>query len=721
MVAVLKILSSNQNIRYLLKNINKLFDEYCVTKDEVKNYAGFFIFSIPVYLYFIFSLFQSSVPEVLTDILGIYTIIVGIYSFFTSYKNIQEKLPIALLLILGYVCYQELPEMSIFNSARYGFLITLLYFIAMYAVIRNRYYNFSNCTENPAGLVMFAKKYSVMKFQSEFVASCIKIKNDATRKSIKKDIDEFYNQIKYELSETHASKSITEYSEEILKKEQQQERAFHEIGDFSKGYITLTEGIKLPICEFNGGVPVAYIKGLDNHITNTTDFARKCKVGIDVAGQNFIYPTTPYLNRFELALFTDADNILNRFREERVRMLDTKTIHKEITDLDKVLHCYNDFLNRIKETFNRIKQERIETGIEREIKQEIQRIMAAIDIYKLEAERKESNIPQMKDFQDYDASKNKVRIQSGGERREEFHGQIKHENRTGIYNIPIIKTRQEVFAEGMEELENLVGLNSVKREIKEFIDKHRIDKYARNVGLSPVKTSSNFVLIGRPGTGKTTFAGILAKILFGLDLIKNYEIREAGKVELIGRSIAETEEKTTRIVKDAVQNGCLLLIKNFDRIFKEEAYGADVAKLIICAIRNNDERFACVLTGYPEGISQAVKDAGDDFETLFSNYVFFEKFRPEELVRIFEMNFCGTRYQLNHDSRQTLKKAFVHLTDAYPDFEFGREAKKIFEKAIKKQTSRLANNKNDYSKEKLMLIDSQDIGKAVEDYLKERG
>jgi hypothetical protein len=203
-------------------------------------------------------------------------------------------------------------------------------------------------------------------------------------------------------------------------------------------------------------------------------------------------------------------------------------------------------------------------------------------------------------------------------------------------------------------------------------------------------------------------------------MIKSYDVVEAGKAELIGKTLQETEEKTTKILNEAILRGCLFVIKDFERIYNEESYGAEVVKLVVCASQGYSDRVSCVLVGNPEGIVPAVKNAGRDFESLFTNFLFFENPKPEDLVKIFESNFCGTRYQLNHEVRQILKKGFMHLIDAYPDFEYTREARRIFEKAVKKQTSRLSSQKNDYSKEKLMQINDQDIEKALQEYLRER-
>lgn len=718
MVGVLKLII--RSLKLPQKLLTVLLEEYCLTYKEFGSYLMIFLLSIPIYIYFFAKACLPDFPGLIVQLLGYYTVVCIVYLFLSVRKSIEEKLSLSLLLTISYTGLKNSPPFSHQTAAAAGFLITVAFFLVLYLIIYNRYYNLTVYKDNPAGLVLYAKKYAVLKFNSEFVAGCIKIKDNAKRSSVRKDIDKFYDSIKRELSQSGANKSIAEYSEEKIKKMGLNgSTGVNPQSNFNKGYVTLVEGIKLPVQDFNGGVPVVYISGLDNHITNTLGFARKCKVGIDSNGQNYIYPTTPYLNQHETSLFTDADNIVNRFSESKLKLIDKNQMKKDIGILDKVEGCCNDFLKRIKETFDIINSQRLETEIERSLRQDIEKISGILSIYKLQVEQKESGSSNnLVEFEEY------RNTNAGNKRHNNYAGRGNHENnRITRQSNAFIKSRQEIFAEGMDELENLVGLNGVKNEIKEIIEKYRIDKYAKQVGLAPASINNSFVFLGNPGTGKTSVCKILAKLLFGLDLLKNFEVYEVNRSDLLGNSLSETEDKSRRIIDDVVQRGCLLLIENFHQLVNfhdGKEYGGDAVKIITSALDEYKGRIACVVTGYPEEFVRAIKTGGPDLESRFSNYLYFENLRAEELVKIFEANFCGYRYQLNHESRQHLKKGLVRLVDAYPDFYNALGTKKLFEKAVKKQTSRLSGQQEGLSKDKLMQINKNDIEKAIEEFIKEK-
>jgi hypothetical protein len=369
------------------KLFKKYFDilqnKFTISQNELMHYLFVFLLSLPIYMVFILSVFRNIIPTDFMNVLEIYLAVIIIYCFWNVKRFHINMIAATFLVTISFFYFKDIGLDPSTKTTMFAFIATLGYFSILMWFFYCIYYQYITYEKNTVGLIMFAKKYAIEKFQSEFVASCLKVNRNATRKSLIHDINSFYDAIKIEWYGTNLSKTIGEYCEDKFKHTKcDRPVVSHTVGDFNKGFVMIHSDICLPIFEMNREIPVIYIKGLDNHITRTLDFARKSKIGTDVHGNKYIYPTTPYLNSYELELFTHADNIVSAFNPSNIKHMRLNDLIQNMNIIDKVNDCYGDFLHRIKETIDRVKSNREETEIEINLAQDIEKYNYILEIYK---------------------------------------------------------------------------------------------------------------------------------------------------------------------------------------------------------------------------------------------------------------------------------------------------------------------------------------------------
>lgn len=260
-----------------------------------------------------------------------------------------------------------------------------------------------------------------------------------------------------------------------------------------------------------------------------------------------------------------------------------------------------------------------------------------------------------------------------------------------------------------EELDNLIGLDEVKKEVKSLANFVKLQKQRKDKGLKSPKLSYHLVFTGSPGTGKTTVARIVARIYKDLGILKKGHTVETDRSGLVGQYVGQTAPKTNKIV-DSAMHGVLFIDEAYALVPEQASqdYGQEAISTLLKRMEDNRDSLVVIIAGYPNEMQRFI-DSNPGLQSRFTRYINFPDYTPEELVRIFYMYMKKNEYTLSKEADAMLRKKLEYVV-AHKDRNFGnaRYVRNIFEKAIEQQANRLA-KQTGLSKEQLTELTSEDL------------
>lgn len=203
-------------------------------------------------------------------------------------------------------------------------------------------------------------------------------------------------------------------------------------------------------------------------------------------------------------------------------------------------------------------------------------------------------------------------------------------------------TKENKNLTALQQLQEMIGLTDVKKRIEQFYDFLKYQKERTEQGFrSKDELSLNMILLGNPGTGKTTLARLLAKIYHELGVLPSEEVIETNRSQLVGSFVGQTEENVRMIVEKAL--GGVLFIDEAYSLKRTGQSGNDYGQAAIDALvsfmtsKEYGGKFSVILAGYPEEMRQFL-DANTGLRSRFpqSNMIELPNYSMEELVQIAE-------------------------------------------------------------------------------------
>ena len=261
----------------------------------------------------------------------------------------------------------------------------------------------------------------------------------------------------------------------------------------------------------------------------------------------------------------------------------------------------------------------------------------------------------------------------------------------------------------MAKLDALVGLTSVKDEVRKLADMVRFNAERIKNGLSAERLTDNFVFRGNPGTGKTEVARIIAGIYRQFGALKRGHLVEVDRSRLVAGYVGQSAIKTNEVV-DSALDGVLFIDEAYALAQGGGSdYGAEVASVLVKRMEDDRNRLVVIAAGYADEMDKFV-GMNPGFSSRFTKTIDFPDYTGEELTRIFEVMAKAEDYECTKDAIAAIRRKMDSVA-GWGGRTSGnaRNVRNLLKAARERMAARvLANGK--LTKEKLRRIEVEDIG-----------
>jgi probable Rubsico expression protein CbbX len=279
---------------------------------------------------------------------------------------------------------------------------------------------------------------------------------------------------------------------------------------------------------------------------------------------------------------------------------------------------------------------------------------------------------------------------------------------------PGLDLQAEFLASNIQELldeldRELVGLLPVKTRIRETAALLLVDRLRKSVGLSAGAPSLHMCFTGNPGTGKTTVALRMAKILHRLGYVREGHLVAVTRDDLVGQYIGHTAPKTREMLKKAM--GGVLFIDEAYYLYKpenERDYGAEAIEILLQVMENNRDDLVVILAGYKDKMDRFFQ-SNPGMSSRIAHHIDFPDYVPDELAAIARLMLERQQYKLSAAAEGALRE-YIDRRMALPHFANARSMRNALDRARLRQANRLfARRASPLDREALMTIEESDI------------
>jgi tetratricopeptide (TPR) repeat protein len=292
-------------------------------------------------------------------------------------------------------------------------------------------------------------------------------------------------------------------------------------------------------------------------------------------------------------------------------------------------------------------------------------------------------------------------------------------------SLPAGPTDPVLLEDALAELERMVGLEPVKRQVKALSAQLNMARLRAGQGLPVQPPKRHFVFSGPSGTGKTTVARILGRVFYALGLLGGDHLVEAQRADLVGEYLGQTAVKANELI-DSALGGVLFVDEAYSLsnagYGKGDAYGDEALQVLLKRAEDNRDHLVVILAGYPEGMDRLLA-ANPGLSSRFTTRVDFPSYRPLELTAIGEVLAAENGDVWDEEALDELRSIAGHVVDQgwIDELGNGRFLRTLYEKSCAYRDLRLSGYSGALTRDDLATLRLPDLMQAYGEVLSGRG
>ena len=264
-----------------------------------------------------------------------------------------------------------------------------------------------------------------------------------------------------------------------------------------------------------------------------------------------------------------------------------------------------------------------------------------------------------------------------------------------VIDLDIVDDESAERKEIQAELDEIVGLESVKEYLLSLENNMKIIQIRKQRGLKVTEVSKHMIFTGNPGTGKTTIARIVSRMMKAAGILKQGQLVEVTRADLVGKYVGHTAPLTMNVINSAL--GGVLFIDEAYSLYrgKDDSFGLEAIDTIVKGMEDHRDDLIVILAGYTKEMAEFLM-ANSGLKSRFANIIQFDDYTGEEMMKIAKSIAKSKGYYLNEDCDKPLQEYFTIIqAKGDPNSGNGRLARNKVEEAILKQAKRILNNPDD--------------------------